>query len=355
MKRMIVTGSSGLIGGEVSRHFLSLGYQVHGIDNNMREFFFGAEASTLWNRTRLLEENSHYRHHDADLRDNEAVARIFEDVRPDAIVHAAAQPSHDRAAAIPLIDFDVNTRSTVSLLETCRSLVPESPFIFLSTNKVYGDLPNSLPMAEEQTRWEFCGVERGRGVDESMSIDSSLHSLFGVSKASADLYVQEYGRYFGMPTMTLRGGCLTGPTHSGVELHGFLSYLVKCNLMEKHYQVFGYQGKQVRDNVHSLDVAKLIELMINSPRSGEVYNVGGGYSNSVSIVEAMLQIERRTGKSTLWAYVEQARRGDHKVYYSDLTKVRSEFGWEPRIDLRAIFDELVEGWLVRQSKGFGRS
>lgn len=347
VQSILVTGASGLIGSEVVRHFSSVGMTVHGIDNNLREFFFGSEGSTRWNQMRLIEEVSGYTHHELDIRNFELVEDLVKRIRPDGVVHAAAQPSHDRAAAIPLIDFDVNARGTLHLLEAFRRHAPESPFVYLSTNKVYGDSPNSLPFEELDTRWEF-REDFKLGVSESMSIDGSLHSLFGVSKACADLYVQEYGRYFGMPTVSLRGGCLTGPTHSGVELHGFLSYMVKCNILKKPYNVYGYSGKQVRDNIHSRDVAALIHHIFQEPKVAEVYNVGGGYGNSVSLMEAMKAIEWRTGVPMEWDYVEDARTGDHRIYYSDLRKLRNHFpDWRIEHNLESIFDQLVESWSGR--------
>lgn len=352
VQKLLVTGSSGLIGSEVVRYFSRLGTEVHGVDNNMREQFFGPDGSTLWNREELVRSVPRYRHHDVDIRDGQAVADLVAQVRPNAVVHAAAQPSHDRAASIPLVDFQVNALGTLNLLEAFRSSAPEAPFVFLSTNKVYGDMPNTLPAVQEETRWDFAGELRGVGIDESMSIDRSMHSLFGVSKASADLYVQEYGRYFGMPTVCLRGGCLTGPTHSGVELHGFLSYLVKCNVSGTPYQVFGYEGKQVRDNIHSLDVARFIEQFISAPRVAEVYNIGGGYGNSVSLLEAMRAVEERTGRAMTWTYTDTARKGDHRVYYSDLTRITEDYpSWSVTVDLETIFDELVAGWSDRLSEG----
>lgn len=352
VNKLLVTGSSGLIGSEVVRFFSSLGVQVHGVDNNMREQFFGPDGSTRWNRDELIRAVPRYMHHEVDIRDTSAVAALVAELRPDAVVHAAAQPSHDRAASIPLVDFDVNARGTLNLLEAFRENAPESPFIFLSTNKVYGDAPNSLPAVEEAKRWEFSSELRGVGIDESMSIDRAMHSLFGVSKASADLYVQEYGRYFGMPTVCLRGGCLTGPTHSGVELHGFLSYLVKCNIMGTEYQVFGYEGKQVRDNIHSLDVARFIEQFIAAPRVAAVYNIGGGYGNSVSILEAIGAVEARTGSDMRWTYSDVCRKGDHRIYYSDLARITADYpNWSVTVDLDTIFDELVSGWSSRLAEG----
>jgi CDP-paratose 2-epimerase len=255
-KILLVTGSSGLIGSEVCDHFHERGWTIHGVDNNQRSIFFGPAGDTRWNQRRLEDTLSRFTHHEIDIRDRVALARLIAELRPTAIVHTAAQPSHDRAATIPFDDFDTNAGGTLALLEAARVAVPESPFVHLSTNKVYGDAPNELPLVERETRWDFQEPAQRAGIDETLRIDQSKHSLFGASKLAADIMVQEYGRYFGMPTCCLRGGCLTGPAHSGVELHGFLSYLVKCNLETREYTVFGYKGKQVRDNLHSEDVSR---------------------------------------------------------------------------------------------------
>ena len=287
-------------------------------------------------------------HHELDVRDRQAIDRLVGEVRPDAIVHAAAQPSHDRAAAIPFDDFDTNAVGTLNLLEAARRHRPDAPFVFMSTNKVYGDAPNRIPMSELETRWDYDAVEFARGIPETLSIDQSMHSLFGASKVAADVLVQEYGRYFDMPTCCLRGGCLTGPNHAGVELHGFLSYLVKCNLEDRLYTVFGYKGKQVRDNIHSQDVARFIQAFVESPRSAEVYNLGGGKENSCSILEAFDLAEQITGKKQTWRYHEDARAGDHICYYSDLTKIRSHYPeWNISIGLEQIASEIVRSWQER--------
>ena len=313
----------------------------------MRETFFGPQGSTAATTRRLREKIPSFRHVELDIRDRLGVFDLIADSRPVAIVHAAAQPSHDRAATIPFLDFEVNAVGTLNLLEAVRDNCPESPFIHMSTNKVYGDRPNTLARRELETRWDFDPPNQGRGINESMSIDQTKHSLFGASKAAADVLVQEYGHYFSMPTVCLRGGCLTGPQHKGVELHGFLSYLVKANVEEKEYRVFGYSGKQVRDNIHSLDVARFILEFINSPRVAEVYNIGGGFGNTISILEAFDKIEQISGKSMRYEYVNDARIGDHIVYYSDLTKIREHY---PAWDVRFSIDEILED-LYSAAKG----
>jgi len=345
MKRILITGCSGLIGSEVALFFSAKGYHVHGVDNNQRAVFFGPQGDTRWNQKRLVELLPHFQHHELDVRDRAGVLALVQELRPDILIHAAAQPSHDKAAAIPFDDFDINAGGTLNFLEAARRYCPESPFIFMSTNKVYGDAPNELRLRESATRWEFADAAFEAGISESFRIDQSKHSLFGASKLAADIYVQEYGRYFGMPTCCLRGGCLTGPNHSGVELHGFLSYLVKCNLEEKPYTVFGYKGKQVRDNIHSLDVARFIEAFVEAPRSAEVYNLGGGPGNSCSILEAFEQVEALTGKPMDYIYSDTARVGDHICYYSDLSKMRTHFPkWDLTKSLNDIFSEIVAAW-----------
>jgi CDP-paratose 2-epimerase len=345
---LLVTGSSGLIGSEVAKHFDSLGVHVHGVDNNQRAVFFGPQGDTRWNQERLEQTLKSFTHHELDIRDRDAVLRLIETVKPDAIVHTAAQPSHDRAAAIPFDDFDTNAVGTLNLLEATRRACPQSPFVHMSTNKVYGDAPNELPLVELETRWDYADPGMHAGIPETFRIDASKHSLFGASKVAADVMVQEYGRYFGMSTCCLRGGCLTGPSHTGVELHGFLSYLVKCNLEEKPYTVFGYKGKQVRDNIHSHDVARFIERFLEKPRSGEIYNLGGGRSNSCSILEAFTRVESLTGKSMQWTYSDKNREGDHICYISDLSKMRSHYpGWDLTKSLDDIFSEVVDGWQRR--------
>lgn len=350
MRRLLVTGSAGLIGSEVCVYFASKGWRIHGIDNNQRAVFFGPQGDTRWNQSRLEGELTNYSHYDIDIRDRNGVLSLLQNIRPDAVVHAAAQPSHDRAASIPFEDFDTNAVGTFNLLEATRQACPESPFIHMSTNKVYGDRPNSIRLKELETRWEYDDPQYSHGIPEELSIDQSKHSLFGASKVAADIAVQEYGRYFNMPTCCLRGGCLTGPNHAGVELHGFLSYLVKCNLEGREYTVFGYKGKQVRDNIHSHDVARFIAAFIDSPRSGEVYNLGGGKSNSCSILEAFAIVERHTGRPQVYAYRDQNRAGDHICYYSDLRKMKAHYpNWGIVSSLDDTIEQIVHAWCTRQS------
>jgi CDP-paratose 2-epimerase len=345
-KTLLVTGSSGLIGSEVCVYFSrELGYAVHGLDNNQRAVFFGPQGDTRWNQERLTREIPGYTHHELDIRDRAGVLSLVRALRPGAVVHTAAQPSHDRAAAIPFDDFDTNAVGTLNLLEAARQGCPESPFIHLSTNKVYGDAPNRIAMRESETRWDYADPRYADGIPEDFPIDQSTHSLFGASKVAGDVMVQEYGRYFGMPTCALRGGCLTGPNHSGVELHGFLSYLVKCNLESREYRIFGYKGKQVRDNIHSLDVARFIAAFAESPRKGEVYNLGGGKANSTSILEAFALVESMTGRPQIHSYLEENRIGDHICYYSNLSKMRSHYpGWSITQTLADTVRQIVESW-----------
>ncbi|WP_417749374.1 NAD-dependent epimerase/dehydratase family protein [Rosistilla oblonga] len=348
MKKLLVTGSSGLIGSEVCLYFAAAGWKIHGVDNNQRAVFFGPQGDTRWNQQRLAGRIEGFEHHEVDIRDREAVLALVEKVRPDAIVHTAAQPSHDRAAAIPFDDFDTNAVGTLNLLEATRRASPESPFAHMSTNKVYGDRPNSIALEELETRWDYADPQYANGIPESFSIDQSKHSLFGASKVAADVMVQEYGRYFNLPTCCLRGGCLTGPNHSGVELHGFLSYLVKCNLEGKPYTVFGYKGKQVRDNIHSEDVARFIAAFIETPRVAEVYNIGGGKANSCSILEAFQITQRFTGREQQYSYSDENRIGDHICYYSDLAKMRTDYpGWDITISLEDTIEQIVAAWKQR--------
>ncbi len=347
-KTILVTGSSGLIGSEVCVYFGKRGFSVHGVDNNQRAVFFGSQGDTRWNQRRLAGLIKNFTHHELDVRDREGVLRLVAQLNPGVIVHAAAQPSHDRAAAIPFDDFDTNAVGTLNMLEAARRACPGTPFIHMSTNKVYGDRPNTIRLKERETRWDYDDPAYAQGIPESFSIDQSKHSLFGASKAASDVLVQEYGRYFGMPTCCLRGGCLTGPNHSGVELHGFLSYLVKCNVEGREYKVYGYKGKQVRDNIHSEDVAAFIHAFSQNPRCGEVYNLGGGRENSVSVLEAFKKAESLTGRPQKWAYVEQARAGDHICYISDLRKMKSHYpAWGVTKGLDDIFREIVESWKSR--------
>ena len=343
-KKILVTGSSGLIGSEVSVHFAGLGWQVNGLDNNQRAVFFGPQGDTRWNQSRLSERlGSSFIHHEVDIRDRKAILELLKELKPDAVVHTAAQPSHDRAAAIPFDDFDTNAVGTLNLLEAVRQACPETPFVHMSTNKVYGDRPNSIALIEKETRWDYADPFYADGIAEDFSIDQSKHSLFGASKVAADVMVQEYGRYFNMPTCCLRGGCLTGPNHSGVELHGFLSYLVKCNLEGREYKVFGYKGKQVRDNIHSHDVASFIDAFISAPRVAEVYNLGGGRENSCSIWEAFKITEQFSGKQQVYTYVDENRIGDHICYISNLAKMRAHYPqWDITISLEETIRQIVE-------------
>jgi CDP-paratose 2-epimerase len=346
--RVLVTGSSGLIGSEVCIHFDSLGWAVHGVDNNQRAAFFGPGGDTRWNQERLRSSLRAFTHHELDVRDRAGVLRLLDEIRPAAIVHTAAQPSHDRAAEIPFDDFDTNAVGTMNVLEAARRFAPEAPFVHLSTNKVYGDAPNEIALVELPTRWDYADPAYKSGIPESFRIDRSKHSLFGASKVAADVMVQEYGRYFGMPTCCLRGGCLTGPSHAGVELHGFLSYLVKCNLEGRRYTVFGYKGKQVRDNIHARDVTEFISRFVEAPRSGVVYNLGGGKANSCSILEAFEMVSRASGKPMDWVYSHKAREGDHICYYSDLSQMQRDYpGWSPRTGLEQTIGEIVASWKSR--------
>jgi CDP-paratose 2-epimerase len=341
MPKLLVTGSSGLIGSEVVDYFCKLAWDVCGIDNNMRADFFGPGGDTRRNQYRLQAAHRNFRHYELDMRDRCGVSSLVESWQPSLIVHTAAQPSHDLAALRAFDDFDVNANGTLNLLEATRRHVAKAVFVHMSTNKVYGDRPNRIRVKELTTRWDYDDTAFANGIREDCSIDQSKHSLFGASKVAADVMVQEYGRYFGMNTCCLRGGCLTGPNHSGVELHGFLSYLVKCNVEGRLYTVYGYKGKQVRDNIHSLDVARFIHAFYEKPRSGEVYNIGGGRKNSISILEAFEMIEALTTKSMHWEYVDKNREGDHICYISDLSKMKAHYPrWDITKSLQDIFSEL---------------
>jgi CDP-paratose 2-epimerase len=348
-KQILVTGSSGLIGSEVCVFFSQQGFAVHGVDNNQRAVFFGPPGDTRWNQKRLAATLKGFTHHELDIRDRAGVLALVKSIKPSLIVHTAAQPSHDRAAAIPFDDFDTNAVGTLNFLEAARQACPESPFIHMSTNKVYGDAPNKIPLKELETRWDYADPAYANGIPETFTIDQSTHSLFGASKVAGDILAQEYGRYFNMPTCALRGGCLTGPNHSGVELHGFLSYLVKCNLEDREYRLFGYKGKQVRDNIHSLDVARFMFEFYSAPRCGEVYNLGGGKNNACSVLEAFTLAEKYSGKAMKYTYVEQNRIGDHICYYSDLRKMRTHFPkWDITKSLEQTVREIVEAWQQRK-------
>ena len=350
MKKILVTGSSGLVGSEVCMYFGERGYIVHGLDNNQRAIFFGPAGDTRWNQKRLAESIKQFRHHEIDIRDRKAIINLINEIRPDVIVHAAAQPSHDKAASIPFDDFDTNAVGTLNLLEAARRFSPDAPFIHMSTNKVYGDAPNLIPMIELETRWDFAEEAYKNGINEQLTIDQSKHSLFGASKVAADIMVQEYGRYFGMPTVCLRGGCLTGPNHSGVELHGFLSYLVKCNLEGKKYYIYGYKGKQVRDNIHSYDIARFMDMFIQAPKISAVYNLGGGKENTCSVLEAFEMVEKFSGKKQIFEYQEYNREGDHICYYSDLTKIKRDYPqWGISVTLEDTVKQIVQSWNDRLS------
>ena len=337
--KILVTGSSGLIGSETVSYFDTQGHELIGIDNNMRADFFGAKGDTLWNLKRLETETKNFTHYDLDIRDRAEIQEFMTTCRPDAIVHCAAQPSHDLAARRPFEDFDVNAVGTLNLLEAVRNACKESPFVFLSTNKVYGSAPNNIPLIESELRYDYKPAKFKTGISESFTIDQSKHSLFGASKVAADIMTQEYGRYFGMPTACLRGGCLTGPHHSGVELHGFLNHFVKVAVENGQYTIFGYKGKQVRDQIHSLDVVSAIEAVIAAPRTGEVYNMGGGVESNASILECIEKVENLTGKKFNYVYSDKNREGDHICYISNLSKFKSHY---PDWKLTRFVDDILE-------------
>lgn len=349
-KVILVTGSSGLIGSEAVEYFDRQGRKVVGVDNNMRQVFFGPSGDTTWNLERLKSSTRNFTHANLDIRDRTGLEGLFRAHSFDLIVHCAAQPSHDKARDIPILDFEVNALGTLNLLEAARQHCPECVFVFLSTNKVYGDAPNEIPLQELDTRYDYARPEDLAGIGESCRIDRTLHSLFGASKAAADLLAQEYGRYFNMNVGVFRGGCLTGPSHSGVELHGFLSYLVKAMLAGDAYSIFGYKGKQVRDNIHSHDVIRAIEEFAADPRPGEVYNMGGGRENSISVLEAIGRIEQITGRKLDWRYVEKPRRGDHICYISNLSKFKNHYpNWQITRNLDAILEEMVASQQAREA------
>ena len=349
MQTALVTGSSGLIGSEMVAFLDERGWRVHGVDNNMRGDFFGPHGDTTWNLERLRRTTRRFEHHDLDVRNRDGIARLVAETKPQLVVHAAAQPSHDLAAQRPFDDFDVNAVGTLNLLEAARAHAPEAPFAFLSTNKVYGDAPNELELVELETRWDYAD---GRdGIDESMRIDKTMHSLFGASKVAADVLVQEYGRYFGLPTVCFRGAPLTGPNHSAAELHGFLAYVARAAREGLTYRIFGYNGKQVRDNIHSYDVCTAIMAFAESPTTAAVYNLGGGRANSISVIEAIERFEELFGRPIERQYVEEARRGDHICYISDLGRLRSDYpAWEVSISLEEILAELAEAQARPRSK-----
>jgi len=339
---IVVTGSNGLIGSEAVEYFAREGHRIHGIDNNMRADFFGPQGDTTWRARQLVSNLRNFTHHAIDIRDRAAIFALFKERRVGAIIHCAAQPSHDLAKSRPFDDFEVNATGTLNLLEAARQSCPEAPFVFMSTNKIYGDAPNELALAEQPKRWDYADPAYYQGIDETLRIDQSKHSLFGASKAAADIMVQEYGRYFGMPTVCFRGGCLTGPNHSGVELHGFLNFLVKTALRGKTFTVFGYKGKQVRDQIHSYDVVRAFEQFIAAPRAGEVYNLGGGRESNASILECFDMIKATTGRPVSWQYDEKNRDGDHICYISNMQKFRSHYPhWSLTRKVADIVEEMV--------------
>ena len=344
-KCILVTGSAGLIGSESVRFFCKKGYQVIGVDNDMRSYFFGKEASTKWNRQRLKKEFSSYHHVTADIRDEDKLKKIFKQFKFDLVIHTAAQPSHDWAAKEPLTDFSINATGTLILLENFRRYASDGVFIFTSTNKVYGDLPNNLPLVELKTRYELPKTHKYyKGIDETMSIDQSKHSVFGASKVAADVMVQEYGRYFGLNTAVFRGGCLTGPAHSGAKLHGFLAYLMKCIVTGTAYTIYGYKGKQVRDNIHSYDLVNAFYHFFKKPRIGEVYNIGGSRHSNISILEAIQRIEEIVKKKAVINYAKENRSGDHIWYISDVSKFKRHYPlWNYTFDGDAILKDLCRG------------
>ena len=352
MKTAIITGSAGLIGSESVRFFADKGFQIVGIDNDMRKVFFGEDASTSWNSDRLKEEIHEYVHFDMDIRDEQKIERLFSKYNKDIelIIHTAAQPSHDWAARDPFTDFTVNANGTLILLEMTRKYCPDAIFIFTSTNKVYGDLPNRLPLIELETRWEIDnGHKYYDGIDEAMSIDHCKHSLFGASKVAADIMVQEYGKYFGMKTVAFRGGCLTGPAHSGAELHGFLAYVAKCSVQNKKYTIFGYKGKQVRDNIHSNDLIRAFWYFFQKPRVGEAYNIGGSRHSNCSILEAIQMIQELTGNEFKYEVSDLSREGDHLWWISDIRKFKGHYPeWSLKYGIQDIIKEIVEDLQERQ-------
>ena len=348
----IITGSAGLIGSESVHFFARLGFEIVGIDNDMRSFFFGESASTDWNRHRLKDTyGDRYHHYNLDIRDRLSIEQVFQEYAADIqlIIHTAAQPSHDWAAKDPHTDFTVNANGTLVLLEATRQYCPDAVFIFTSTNKVYGDAPNFLPLEELETRWEISPLHQyAAGIDETMPIDNSKHSLFGASKVAADVLVQEYGKYFGMKTGSFRGGCLTGPAHSGTQLHGFLAYLMKCTLTSEPYTIFGYKGKQVRDNIHSHDLVNAFYHFYLNPRSGEVYNIGGSRHSNCSMLEVITICEELAEKKLDYTYTEQNRSGDHIWYISDVKKFQSHFPqWQYQYNLRDILEDIYTAQLTR--------
>lgn len=355
MSIALITGSSGLIGSETAKFFHDKGLDIIGVDNNMREYFFGADGSTNWNTQSLQKNLKRFKHYSQDIRDLSSMEKLFQEHAKDikVVIHTAAQPSHDWAAREPFTDFTVNANGTLVLLECARKFSPNASFIFTSTNKVYGDTPNYLPLVEQKNRWELDPSHKYAefGIDESMSIDQSKHSIFGASKVAADVMVQEYGRYFGMNTAVFRGGCLTGPAHSGAELHGFLAYLVKCAITGKQYTIFGYKGKQVRDNIHSYDLVNAFWHYFQKPRSAEVYNAGGSRHSNCSMLEAIQIIEGLVGKRMNYTHSDQARSGDHIWWVSDVRKFQNHYPeWKYKYDIHGILKEIVDATQERMRK-----
>ncbi len=345
MSLILVTGSAGLIGSAISVHFDQLGWEVHGLDNFQRAVFFGPQADTRQTQEWLKKTSRSFVSHEVDVRDRDKIFKLVKELQPHAIVHTAAQPSHDKAAEIPFEDFETNALGTLNLLEAVRRYWPRAIFVHFSTNKVYGDNPNKIPLKELDSRWDYEDPAYAHGIPESFPVDQCMHSLFGVSKFASDIMVQEYGRYFGLLSCCLRGGCLTGPNHAAVELHGFLSYLVKCNLKGSTYRIYGYKGKQVRDNIHAQDVVRFVEAFVRQPRCAEVYNLGGGRQNSCSIWEAFQWVEKFTGRPMKYEYIDKNRDGDHICYISDLRKIKSHYpSWDIQNPLANIIEELVSEW-----------
>jgi len=347
MSVAVITGSAGLIGSEAAVFFHQMGLDVYGIDNNLRKYFFGEDGSTGWRKNELIQQLTNYKHIDADIRAGDQIDILFKSLKQEIklVIHTAAQPSHDWAAKEPQTDFTVNANGTLNMLEATRKYCPEAVFIFTSTNKVYGDTPNNLPLVELETRWEVDKEHKYAefGIDESMSIDHSKHSIFGASKVAADILVQEYGRYFGMKTGTFRGGCLTGPAHSGAELHGFLAYLVKCAISGRPYTIFGYKGKQVRDNIHSHDLISAFQYYFQNPIPGAVYNIGGSRFSNCSMIEAIQMIEALSGRRLDYTISEQARSGDHIWWISDVRKFQKDYpAWSYQYDIKRILSEIID-------------
>ena len=350
--QVLVTGSSGLIGSAAVRHWDALGADVVGVDNNMRKTFFGPQGSTHWNLERLVQDTRQFTHADLDICDREAIANLFQKYKFELVIHCAAQPSHDKAKEIPYLDFDVNAAGTMNMLEATRRYAEDAVFCHMSTNKVYGDAPNEVPLKELELRWEYARPEDWHGISEQCRIDQTTHSLFGASKTAADVIAQEYGRYFGMKVGIFRGGCLTGASHSGVELHGFLSYLVHVAVYGKPYTIFGYKGKQVRDQIESTDVVRAFEAFANNPRPGEVYNLGGGRDNAASVLECIQRIERLSKLRVNYTLSDVNRVGDHICYISDLRKLKSHFPqWRLHMDLDQIIGTMIESEQYKKKAG----